>query len=235
MTLTECRNLTRLYSRLTTTSIDTDNVDLFIAHNEVGLAIDLIEMNPSLAAQYEDVTWPSGYNKKQLTSAFLTTAMGASDSVYKVLMVASRSGTGMSAAKYLYSAATMPELSGDGILEQRSETFATSTRWHFDGDYLWMYPCPMSSEELTIAVVLTPIAQDTSGDDMLEQFNEAGKVFSEGIAIRAAYDLRASLGYDLEWIAAKKVEFEQRLAKYARSLQLQEADHIGNVRWNHYA
>ena len=232
MTLTECRNLTRLYSRLTTTSVATANVDLFINQNEIGLAMDLIEMNPSLAVKVEDVSWAAGTAYETLDNTFLPLSLGASDSVYKVVFVEDRSGD----TKSLYSAAnSMTELSGDGIVEQRSEGYATSLRWHYDGTRLWVYPVPTGTETLTIGVVLVPTVQTTAGDAMLEGFTNAGQLFAEGIAIRAAFDLRASLGYDLTWIAAKKSEFDDRLAKYSRSLQLQEADHIGNVRWNHYA
>jgi len=205
-------------------------VDLFIKNNEIGLAMDLIELNPALAMKQEDITWPVGTAEQTLDDTVLPVSLGASDTVYKIMMMMRRDGND----KALYSAAGMSELTGDGVVEERSQDFASSLRYCYDGGRLWLYPVPSGAEDLTLAFVLAPVAQTVAANPMLEQFSPTGRLFAEGIAIRAAFDLRASLGYDLTWIQVKLDEFNERMRSYARSLQMQEPDVVGNTRWNHY-
>lgn len=228
MTLTQVRNLTRLYSGLSTTSMTTLNLDDFIAQNEVALALDMIETNPALAAKQEDIVWPANTPYQALNSTTLPLTLAAGEYVYKIVQLMSREGE----TRYLYSACSnMSELTGCGAVSERSEGYASSLRYLYDGSKLWLYPVPESTLDLEIAVVKVPVASTVAGTAILGQFTPAGQAFSEGVPIRAAFDLRASLGRDLTWINAKREEFETRLRGCARMLQLQEGDHVGNVRW----
>jgi hypothetical protein len=234
MTLTEAQTLVRLYSRLSTCTISTTELNLYIARAELKTALDFLELNPGTASKTDKFTWVGGAFAHTLDSTLLTN-LGLNRTVHKVVVFGEgapdASLTGGIGSWTLWSPGEVQELAGDSAPRPLRDNTGTTYRWFFTGDGLAVYPIIRQATQCVIQYTRTPKLASTGADELLQDFSTSMQQFDELVVLRATEAMLRDRGMDGSWIQAQIAEYEERVNSHARTFQMQETPAMVGVRY----
>lgn len=223
MTLTEARDLARLFANASTVYVSMTDLDKYIAMAEVELAIDLTERAPQSVLTMDDYTWPANTWSVTLDTTVLA-HLGASRSVYKIAAIvrwdsASHSTSGI--RRLISPCATIAESAGESESRETGGEEASNDRWEFLQQMLHLYPTQTCEQYLSILYVRVPVAQTTPASNLLVDFGAEIQSFAYLVPLRAAVRLRR--GQVDAWVLKELEAWEARLRAYlSPNMQMQE-------------